>query len=98
LQGKTIGQAVAFVCAFFRDIPTSRERNEVSTILRESLLAALLCHKRWAPLSAPAKKTLDTCASLRVSIAQSYPILLHIADEILYTAHGLRTSDMQMKS
>jgi FkbM family methyltransferase len=52
----------------------------------------------WAPLSSSAIKALDACAPLRVNIAQRYPLLLTITDEILCTAHGLRTFDLPIKS
>jgi FkbM family methyltransferase len=85
------------VLAFFRDIPMRPQRQEVRNILRESLLAALVCQKMWGPLSSSAKKVLDECAPLRARIRFRYSKLPKIADEILCSAHGLRTLNPQIQ-
>jgi FkbM family methyltransferase len=93
----TTQQAVAFVHSFFHSIPVSIERREVSDILRKSILVALSCGKMWGPLSSSAKRILDACAPLRLNIAERYPMLTKIDDEILCSAHSLRTMDPKVR-
>jgi FkbM family methyltransferase len=51
----------------------------------------------WGPLSFSTKKILDGCAPLRMNIPLRYPKLTRISDEILCSAHGLRTLDPQIQ-
>jgi FkbM family methyltransferase len=82
---------------FFNEHPVRDDTVETRDILKEAILAGLVCGKMVDRIPESTKKMLEECRVRNIGIHLKYPGLHSIAAEVLCSAHGLEKLDVRVQ-